>query len=105
MPNRTAPQNHIVLVVFLTVTVTIVAAVGPVDGMLNFFRLILVLRRSFKVSKKKKKSGYPPLNFIFNDNSSHTNIHDSYNARNRHTTNSNNDSSARYSKQERHRRL
>jgi len=105
MPNRTAPQNHIVLVAFLTVVVTIVAAVGPVEGMLNFFRLILMLKLFFKAPKKKKKSGYPPLSFIFNDHSSHTNIHDSYNARNRHTTNSNNDSSARYSKQECHKQL
>jgi len=36
MPNRTAPQNHIVLVTFLTVAVTMVAAVRPVEGMFEF---------------------------------------------------------------------
>jgi len=61
-----------------------------------------MLKLSSKASKtKKQKSGHSLVLNVY-DNSSHTNIHDSYNASHRHTTNSNNDSSARYSKLEFH---
>ena len=61
-----------------------------------------MLKLSFKApEKKKQKSGHSLVLNVY-DNSSHTNIHDSYNASHRHTTNSNNDSSARYRKLEFH---
>ena len=81
-----------------------VVAVGPTEGMSKYLLYDLDAQTFLQASsKKKKKSGYLPLNVTFNDYSNHTNIHDSYNARNRHVTNSNNDSSV-YSKQEFHSR-
>jgi len=81
-----------------------VVAVGPAEGMSQHLLYDLDAQTCLQASKKKKKSGYLPLNVTFNDYNNHTNIHDSYNARNRHVTNLNNDSSV-YSKQEFHSQL
>jgi len=61
-----------------------------------------MLKLSFKApEKKKQKSGHSLVLNVY-DNSSHTNIHDSYNTIHKHMTNSNNDNSARYRKLEFH---
>ena len=54
MPNRTA-QNHIVFVAFLTVAVTIVAAVGPVEGMFEFLPSDLGAQRFLLSVQKEEK--------------------------------------------------
>jgi len=55
MPNRTAPQNHIVLVVFLTVAVTMVAAVRPVEGMFEFLPSDLDAQTFLQSTQKEEK--------------------------------------------------
>jgi len=56
MPNRTAPQSHIVLVAFLTVAVTIVAAVGPVEGMFEFLPSDLDAQTFLQSAQKEEKA-------------------------------------------------
>jgi len=65
MPNRTAPQNHIMLVAFLTVAVTIVAAVRPVEGMFEFLPSDLGAQTFLQSVQKEEKIRIPSSQLHF----------------------------------------